>query len=608
MCGISQEEMEVGSPGGSGVSSAGGLAAQDPLIGTPAVLGTQSQEAEVQDWEFRKRDSQGTYSSRDVELQDQEFGKRDSLCPYGSQDGSLQDWEFGKRDSLGAYANQETDEQSQELGKEDHLGRYSSQDAEEQEFGKSAWMRDYSSSGSSTALGPPDAGFGMRALSTGFSPEEAQQQDEEFEKKIPGGGDSLGKASGDASRPEERESGGLFSPSTPQPQEGALVQRDQSSWQGSGASQEVGGLQGRQAGAQSPGDADQEGRDVGQRGWAGDFSLGVVPQPEASFNPGQRDWSSDFCVEATKRGHQFGIIGNDRMSGPSLSPSGHFVSPEKTSAGAMDWTDQLGLRNLEVSSSVASGGLSEAREDAVGQMGWSDSLGLRHVDLASGVETGGAEEPRGLAVGDKDWTPDVGVRARVLAGVGEAGGHSQARESGVGQTDWSGVQAGEFLKSRERGVGQADWTPDLGLRNMSPGAGCSPRELGVGQVDWGNNLGLKILEVPCDQETGGSQEPRGCGVGQMDWTQDLGLRIMELSGAPSEAREHGVGEVSQCPELGRRDSPGLEARDPVETRELGVGETSGPETQGTGDSSPSLETHLEDPGMETGEALRFGTR
>lgn len=607
MCGISQEEMEVGSPGGSGVSAAGGLAAKDPLIGTPAMLGTQSQEAEVQDWEFRKRDSQGTYSSRDVELQDQEFGKRDSLGPYGSQDGSLQDWEFGKRDSLGAYTSQETDEQSQELGKEDHLGRYSSQDAEEQEFGKSAWMRDYSSSGSSTALGPQDASFGMRALSTGFSPEEAQQQDEEFEKKVPGGGDSLGRASGDASQPEESESGGLFSPSTPQPQEGVLVQRDQSSWQGSGTSQEVGGLQGRQAGAQSPGDADQEGRDVGQRGWAGDFSLGVVPQPEASFSPGQRDWSSDFCVEATKRGHQFGIIGNDRMSGPGLSPSGHFVSPEKTSGRAMDWTDQLGLRNLEVSGSVASGGLSEAREDAVGQMVWSDSLGLQHVDLASGVETGGAEEPRGLAVGDKDWTPDVGVRARVLAGVGEAGGHSQARESGVGQTDWSGMQAGEFLKSRERGVGQADWTPDLGLRNMAPGAGCSPRELGVGQVDWGNNLGLKILEVPCDRETGGSQEPRGCGVGQMDWTQDLGLRIMELSGAPSEAREHGVGEVSQCPELGRRDSPGLEARDPVETRELGVGETSGPETQGTGDSSPSLETHLEDPGMETGEAPSFGT-
>ncbi|XP_074192503.1 182 kDa tankyrase-1-binding protein isoform X2 [Rhinolophus sinicus] len=607
MCGISQEEMEVGSPGGSGVSAAGGLAAKDPLIGTPAMLGTQSQEAEVQDWEFRKRDSQGTYSSRDVELQDQEFGKRDSLGPYGSQDGSLQDWEFGKRDSLGAYTSQETDEQSQELGKEDHLGRYSSQDAEEQEFGKSAWMRDYSSSGSSTALGPQDASFGMRALSTGFSPEEAQQQDEEFEKKVPGGGDSLGRASGDASQPEESESGGLFSPSTPQPQEGVLVQRDQSSWQGSGTSQEVGGLQGRQAGAQSPGDADQEDRDVGQRGWAGDFSLGVVPQPEASFSPGQRDWSSDFCVEATKRGHQFGIIGNDRMSGPGLSPSGHFVSPEKTSGRAMDWTDQLGLRNLEVSGSVASGGLSEAREDAVGQMVWSDSLGLQHVDLASGVETGGAEEPRGLAVGDKDWTPDVGVRARVLAGVGEAGGHSQARESGVGQTDWSGMQAGEFLKSRERGVGQADWTPDLGLRNMAPGAGCSPRELGVGQVDWGNNLGLKILEVPCDRETGGSQEPRGCGVGQMDWTQDLGLRIMELSGAPSEAREHGVGEVSQCPELGRRDSPGLEARDPVEPRELGVGETSGPETQGTGDSSPSLETHLEDSGMETGEAPSFGT-
>lgn len=454
----------------------------------------------------------------------------------------------------------------------------------------------------------------MRALSAGFSLEEAQQQDEEFEKKIPSGGDSPGKASGDAGQSEERESGDLFSPSTPQSQDGALGQRDQNSWQGSGASQEVGGLQGRQqAGGQSPGDADQEDREVGQRGWASDFSLGVVHQPEVAFSPGHRDWSGDFCLEDTERSHQFGIIGNDRVSGAGLSSSSkmdHFVSPEKTSAGPVDWTDQLGLRNLEVSSCVRSGGSSEAREDAVGRMGWSDNLGLRDVDLASRLETGGSEEPRGIGVGEKEWTSDVGVRGRDLAGAGEVEGHSQARESGVGQTDWSGVEAGEFLKSRERGVGQADWTPGLGLRNTAPGAGCSPRELRAGQADWGSNLGLRNLEMPCDLESGGSWEPRGCGVGQMDWTQDLALRDVELSRALSEAREHGVGEVSQCPELGLRDngvlSPGLEARDPSEARELGVGETSGPETQGKDNSLPSLETRPEDLRMETGEASRFG--
>lgn len=174
----------------------------------------------------------------------------------------------------------------------------------------------------------------------------------------------------------------------------------------------------------------------------------------------------------------------------------------------------------------------------------------------------------------------------------------------MGQTDWSGVEAGEFLKSRERGVGQADWTPDLGLRSMA-GAGCSPRELGAGQVDWGSSLGLRSLEVPCDLESGGSQDPRGCGVGQMDWTQDLGLRDMELSGAPSEAREHGVGEVSQCPELGLRDPSALSLG--LEARELGPGGTGGPETHGEDHSTPSLETCPEDPGMETGEAPGFGT-
>lgn len=640
-CGIlGHEEVEVSSPKGSGVSAPGGLIAHDRVIGKPAPLGTQqSQEPDVQDWEFRKRDSQGTYSSRDAELQDQEFGKRDSLGSYSSQEASLRDWEFGKRDSLGTYAGQEADNPSQEVGKKDHLGRYSSQDADEQDqefgkrdsslgifssqgaeqpdqdFGKSAWMRDYSSRGSSTALGSQDRGFGTRALSAGFGPEEAHQQDEEFEK-ILSGGDGPSEDSGDAGQPEKRESGGLFSPSTPQSQDGALGQRDQSSWQDSGASQEVGGLHGRQrAGTQSPGDADPEDREVGQRGWAGDFSLGLVPQPEVAFSPEQRDWSGDLCMEASERSHHFGVIGNDRVGSAGLSPSskmggGHFVSPEKTLPGPVDWTDQLGLRNLEVSSCVDSGGSREAREDALGQIGWSDNLGLRDVDLASHLETGASEEPRGMGVGEKDWTSDIGVRARDLAGVGEAGGHSQARESGVGQTDWSGVEAGDFLTSRERGVGQADWTPDLGLRNMAVGAGSSSRELGVGQVDWGDSLGLRNLEVPCDLETGSSREPRGCGVGQMDWTPDLGVRNVELSGARSEARERGVGEVSQCPELGPRDSgilcPGLEARDPMEARELGVGETSGPETQGEDDSSLSVETRPEDPGMEIGEAPGFG--
>ncbi|XP_006900466.1 PREDICTED: 182 kDa tankyrase-1-binding protein [Elephantulus edwardii] len=628
--GTGQEELEAGSGDRREASAAGGFTAQDQVIGT-----RQSPEATAQDWEFRRRDSRGTYSRRDAELQDQEFGKRDSLSSRGA---SLQDWEFGKRDSLGMYTSRETEEQGQDLGKKDLLGGYSSQDADRHPgefekrdsalgafsgqdgpfssqdtgqqgpgFGQHNWLSNYSSGSSSTVLGAQDKGFSPRTLSTGFSPEEAQQQDEEFEKKVLSGEDSLGEASRHASQPEEREPGALFSPSTLLPQDGALGQREQ----GSRAPQEVSALQGRQqAGSQSPGDADREEREVGKRGWATEFSLGVAPQPEVALSPGRPDWSDDFCVEGIETNHQFGIIGNDRAGGTGMSPSGnmgggHFVPPGKTTARPVDWTDQLGLRNLEVSSCVDAGGSREAREDAVGQLGWADNLGFRDMDLASRLETGGSEESRGVRVGEGDWTSDVGVRSRDLTGLGEAG---QVRESGVGQTDWSGVEAREFLKSRERGVGQADWTPDLGLRNMAPGAGCSPeepRELGVGQMDWGNNLGLRSLEVSCDLEAEGSPEPRGCGVGQMDWAQDLGLRDMDLSGDLGEAREHGVGEVGQCPEADLRNNGGLtpviEARDPTEARELGVGETSGPETPGEDDSSPSSETRPEDLQMEVGD-------
>ncbi|XP_049975615.1 182 kDa tankyrase-1-binding protein [Alexandromys fortis] len=621
-CSLGQEV--IGASGGQDESE---VSVHEWAVGKPAQLSNQGPESDAQEWEFSKRDSQGTYSSRDKELQDQEFGKRDSLGSFSARDVSLQDWEFGKRDA---------DEKRQELGMKDLSSGYSSHDAEkqdrefekrdsvldirgsaataqqDQEFGKSSWLQDYS--GGSRALSLQDRGFGARTLSSGFSPEEAQQQDEEFEKKTPSGEDRFHAASRDTGHLEEGESGDLLSPSTPKLQDGAISQKDQGNWQDGGSSQEITGLQGRiqTGGSQSPGNVDSEDTERGQRGWAGEFGLGVAGQSEAAFSPGHQDWSRDLCMEAPGSSYKFGIIGDDRVSGAGLSPSekmggGHFVPPGETKAvGALDWTDQLGLRNLEVSSCVSSGRPSEAGEDVVGQMGWSASLGLNNGDLTRHLGTGGSEEPRGMGAGEKDWTSDSEVRSRDLSGQGERGGHSQARESGVGQPDWSGVEAGEFLKSRERGVGQADWTPDLGLRNMAPGAGCSPgepRELGVGQVDWSDNLGLRNLEVSCDLESGGS---RGCGVGQMDWTQDLGLRNLNLCGAPSEVRECGVGRVGPGLELDPKNSgslsPGLENEDPLETRELGVGETSGPDTQGEGSSSPSLETHPEDTGMDTGEA------
>ncbi|KAL1785747.1 182 kDa tankyrase-1-binding protein [Sigmodon hispidus] len=619
--------------GASGSQDESVLSVREWSVGKAAAQpGTQGPEANAQEWEFRKRDSQGTYSSRDKELQDQEFGKRDSLGSFSTRDASLQDWEFEKRD---------TGEKGQELGMKSLSGGYSSQDAEEQdrefekrdsvldilgsrvtaqedqEFGKkSAWLQDYSGAGPG-ALSSQDRGFGARTLSSGFSPEEAQQQDEEFEKKTPSGGDVFHEASRDTGQLEEEECGALLGPSTPELQDGTIRQEDRGSWQDGDSSQEVTGLQGRiQAASENSSTFGLEDKEIGHRGWPGEFSLGVSAQSQAAFSSERQDWSKDLCMEAAESGYQFGIIGNDRVSGAGLSPSekvggGHFAPPGETKAGAVDWTDQLGLRNLEVSSCVNSGHSSEARENAVGQMGWSDSLGLNNGDLSGHLRTAGSEEPREMGVREKDWTSDIEMRSRDLPGQGEVGGHRQARESGVGQPDWSGVEAGEFLKSRERGVGQADWTPDLGLRNMAPGAGCSPgepRELGVGQVDWGDNLGLRNLEVSCDLETGGS---RGCGVGQMDWAQDLGLRNLNLCGAPSEVRQCGVGRVGPSLELDLKNSgslsPGLESEDPLEARELGVGETSGPETQGEGNSSPSFETHLEDTGMDTeGEAPGLG--
>ncbi|KAG5200155.1 hypothetical protein JEQ12_006634 [Ovis aries] len=576
---VELQHWEFGKRDSRGTYSSRDAELQDQEFGKRDSRGTySSRDAELQDQEFRKRDSLGTYSGRDAELQDQEFGKRDSLGTYSGRDASLQDWDFGKRDALGAYTSREEERQGPESGQKDLLGRYGgSQDSGQQgpgfgrsDFGRSAWVPDYSGSL------PRD--FGARALSAGFSLEEAQRQDTEFEKKTPGRV-SPGAAGRDAGWPETAEAGGVFPTSGPQPQDGAPGQRDPGGWQGGATSREVGGLQA--GGTRSPGEADREGA---ERGWAGDFGLGVGAQPEAAFGPGRRGWGGSFCGEAAERSPQFGIIGDDRAGGAGLSPCGQlgggpFLPPE----GAVDWTDQLGLRNLEVSSCVRAGGSGEVREDGVGQTGWAEHVGVTDAGLVHRPQSGGAEAPGRLGVGDQDWTS-------------EDGGPSQAREGGVGQTDWSGTEAGEFLKSRERGVGQADWTPEQRDRELRPGG-----------VDWGNSLGLRHLEVPCELDSESSQGPRGRGLDQVDWAQDSELRNVEL---PAEAPECGLGDLSQSPEpsVGNDDlsASGLEARGPSEARELGVGEMSRPDAEDGDPFLPPVVICPEEDGYGLQESPAFG--
>lgn len=338
-CSLGQEVMGIGSS-----QDECEVPVHERAVGKPAQLGLgpQGLEADAQQWEFGKRDSQDPYSSLDKELQDQEFGKRDSLGSFSIQDASLQDWEFGKRASVST--NQNTDENDQELRMKNLSGGYSSQDAEEQdrefekrdsvldthgsraiaqqdqEFGKSAWLKDYSDS-SLRALSSQERGFETRSLSSGFSPEEAQQQDEEFEKKTPVGEDRFREAGRDVGQLEEGASGGLLNPSTPNLQDGAARPKEEGNWQDGAPSQEITRLQGRmQAESQNPTNAELEDRAKEQRGWAGDFSLGVTAQSEAAFSPGRQDWSRHLCTEASEGGYQFGIIGNDRVSGAGPQP------------------------------------------------------------------------------------------------------------------------------------------------------------------------------------------------------------------------------------------------------------------------------------------------
>ncbi|XP_020830235.1 LOW QUALITY PROTEIN: 182 kDa tankyrase-1-binding protein [Phascolarctos cinereus] len=590
-------------------------------IGQPGVeeefdtrSGDQSKErvlgGDVIAQEFGKADQLGTYTSQAAELQDREFGKRDSLGTYTSQAAELQDREFGKRDSLGTYTSQEADVCAQEL--------------------KRNWMSEYGTSSKR------DADCLQRTLEerdlTGvFSVRHSEQQDKEFGKRDQR--DSY--CSREANREErlEKEPEGLYGPTTSSLQDQELGERDLSHWSKSNDSNHQGEFGKKdQAGTYRSNDVNCQPKD-----WPSEFGQRDISQMEREFSLGRRDWTSDFRIEGTDKSDQFGIIGTDRgncsglgvLSGSDTMGSTNFVSPGKIMMGQTQWTDDLGLRNLDVSGCVGSEGSSEVREHGVGQTDWSSDLVLRNMNMPSGLGDGGPGEVE-HGVGQKDWTPDLGLRNIDVSGVIESAGPSEARECGVGQMDWvqslgmrnvdapNDVEPGDPLLSREHGVGQADRTPHLKLRNTDLGTGGGLREHGVGQMDWTHELGLRNVNPSSPLESGGSGEARECGVGQMDWQNDLGLRNTDLSDSldlrgPSKARQHGVGQVDwsrdtdlTSPSL----SSVLEAREPSEVRELGVGEVSQPGilvSHYGGDSSQRSESSASDIGMDSRETTNSGT-
>ncbi|XP_016279025.2 182 kDa tankyrase-1-binding protein isoform X2 [Monodelphis domestica] len=590
--------------------------------------------------EFESRNGDQTKEhilGRDIMAQ--EFGKADQLGPYSCHAADLQDREFEKRDSLGTYSSQAVELQDWEFGKKDPLGTYSNQDADlhARQFEKRTWMSEYGG-GSQRDADCLERAFGERDLSGVFSMEHSEQQDKEFGKKDQSDSSCLREVNREEILEKEQET--LYGPNTPNSQDQELGEGDLSSWPKSNDSNCQGEFGKKdQAETYRSNDVNRQSREFGKKDWPSEFGQGDTSETEREFSLGRRDWTSDFRIEGTDKSDQFGIIGTDRgncsglgiLSGSNMG-STNFVSPGNIMMGQTQWTDDLGLRNLDVSGCVGSEGPSEGREHGVGQTDWSSNLGLRNMNMPSDLGNGEPGESRELGVGQKDWTPDLGLRNIDVSRVLESTGPSEPRECGVGQTNWihnlgirntdapNDMKPGDPLSSREHGVGQADWTSDLMLRNLDLGTGGSLREArehGVGQMDWTHDLGLRNMNLSSPLESGGSSEARECGVGQMDWQDNLGLHATDFSGSldlggPSEAREHGVGQVD-WPQDGDLTSPSLsgdlEAREPTEARELGVGEVSQPgipESQYGGDSQPSDGSEA-DIGMDLTESTNSGT-
>lgn len=115
----------------------------------------------------------------------------------------------------------------------------------------------------------------------------------------------------------------------------------------------------------------------------------------------------------------------------------------------------------------------EPRELGVGQVDWGDDLGLRNLEVSCDLESGGS---RGCGVGQMDWAQDLGLRNLRLCGA-----PSEVRECGVGRVGPDleldpkssgslspGLETEDPLEARELGVGEISGPETQGEDSSSP--------------------------------------------------------------------------------------------------------------------------------------------
>ncbi|XP_055578750.1 182 kDa tankyrase-1-binding protein isoform X3 [Falco cherrug] len=510
--------------GWAGRSSTGGAATPDKEFG-PGRQGWESKystrDMESQDREFSPSRPAWTseYSTQEMESQDQEFSPSRPAWTgeYSTQEMESQDQEFSPSRPAwtGEYSTQEMESQDQEFSpsRPAEAGEYSTRDMESQdrEFSPSrpAWTGEYST-------------------------QEMESQDREFSPS------RLAEANEYSTRDVETQDE-EFSPSRP-------------AWASEYSSREV-ETQDSRFGLSRPAWDDEHGTgnmdtqdgefSLSRTAWASEYSSADSKEEEREFSPGRLSWAGEHGIGQTDLADAFGVRKDDLPGShvpepPAQEPGwGSTHQQERSATDGRDWAEELGGAECHNQFGIIG---TERVSGPSGTGASSDGL----MSWAGGMRSGGLQEPLG------DWHRDLSFSssdATGCLGTGDAGGvvlgHT-AWDQGLGNLPALDGSA----QSREARLEEPGWSRDFDAAGWS----VELHDAEAKRQEWVSAFGARCAAR--SRSFGVGEQRPGDGAASAD-SRSIRLSDPSppLNDAPADPQLWSPVRVSRPALLGRRETP-----------------------------------------------------
>ncbi|XP_077177064.1 182 kDa tankyrase-1-binding protein isoform X3 [Paroedura picta] len=195
--------------------------------------------------------------------------------------------------------------------------------------------------------------------------------------------------------------------------------------------------------------------------WTDAYVLGGTDPQGSNFSAGARDWVKDADVSGTEqeiscsaaRKNQGGSMdpldmSRLRMTIDLVESSDSSIDqtqdlrtvamdePRGVGEGQSDWTQDLSLRGISLSSLSKADSLDESRKSTEKQPNWSSALGLARLSSPSDAEFLNPELPREPGVGQADFAYRLGIESKDVSDK-RSKGLDGAEEAGPVEMDWT---------------------------------------------------------------------------------------------------------------------------------------------------------------------------